>query len=491
MAHHPGKDGSESDVTPLSTSSPLQTQLGGAQLGEDGSFAMPDADEATWIDVIQKMDSVYAELVESQTELEEKNAALEEAQLFISSVLSSMTDVLIVCDRYGRIQQTNAALEELTGFAEHSLLGQSLGNILSSENSDLLSKMAERLSSSSPISDCEVAVVDSRGNAVPLSINCSPRFDHQGNMVGLVLIGRPLGELQKAYRKLDEAHHTLREAQQQLVFSEKMAALGRLVAGVAHELNNPISFVFGNMHALKTYGERITRYLQEVEAKSQNAELAELRQKLGIKRIMDDILPLCEGTLEGAERVSDIVQELRRFSSSQKEAPEEFALRGVIETATNWVFRGAKVSPDLVIECDEDLCLSAKKGYVHQVLVNLVQNAIDAMDGEGVAKAKGSSLHIRCESVGEEKDQIALVVRDNGHGISEEDLAHIFEPFYTTRPIGQGTGLGLYVSYNLAEEMGGSLAGRNHEEGGACFTLTLPIRPKSSSSSNEPEGGND
>jgi two-component system sensor histidine kinase HupT/HoxJ len=241
---------------------------------------------------------------------------------------------------------------------------------------------------------------------------------------------------------------------------------------------------------LKTYGERITRYLQEVEAKSQNAELAELRQKLGIKRIMDDILPLCEGTLEGAERVSDIVQELRRFSSSQKEAPEAFALRGVIETATNWVFRGAKVSPELVIECDEDLCLSAKKGYVHQILVNLVQNAIDAMDGEGATKAKGSSLHIRCESIGDEKDQITLVVRDNGHGISEDDLAHIFEPFYTTRPIGQGTGLGLYVSYNLAEEMGGSLAGSNHEEGGACFTLTLPIRPKSSSSSKSQEGGN-
>jgi len=438
-----------------------------ASVGE--TLAGPIADEEAWIEVIHKMDSVYAELVNSQAELEQKNAELENAQKFISSVLSSMTDILIVCDSDGKIQQVNAALENLTGYSEQQLIGRPLEFVFTDDSKMMAAEMPTHMRSNVPISDCEVSVNDAKGESVPLSVNCSSRFDHKGRTVGVVLIGRPVGELRRAYKELDRAHHTLREAQQQLVFSEKMAALGRLVAGVAHELNNPISFVFGNMHALKNYGEKLITYLKAVEQHNDNVALQDLRQDLNINRIADDIMPLVEGTLEGAERVSDIVQELRRFSGTQKEAAESFKLRPLIETAVSWVLRGTKCKPTAKINCSADLKVFARKRYVHQIIINLVQNAVDVL-----VENPDGQITIKCEFV-DNLTQIAI--SDNGPGISDKDIDHIFEPFYTTKPIGQGTGLGLYVSYNMAEELGGELTGQNRNAGGTVFNLSVPAKP--------------
>ncbi len=442
--------------------SPKKRQLM-QQAGLGTSLDLSDGGEDVWIEVIQKMDAVYAELVESQVELERKNMALEDAQKFIESVLSSMTDVLIVCDRQGNIQQVNSALENLTGHREQALIGRPLSFVFADDHKDSITRIPDRIRADKTITDRELSVLDVAGAALPLSVNCSGRYDYKGHLVGMVLIGRPVGELRQAYEKLDNAHHTLRQAQQRLIFSEKMAALGRLVAGVAHELNNPISFVYGNMHALKNYGENITRFLKETEG---GHAAKKLRDELHIDRIAGDILPLVEGTLEGAERISDIVQELRRFSGSQKEAIEELTLMPVLETAVNWVMRGAKTSPRITIDCPSEMRVFARKGHIHQIIVNLVQNAIDVLGSRPDDK-----ITISCER---RTDHVDVLVQDNGDGIADKDIDHIFEPFYTTKPIGQGTGLGLYVSYNMAEEFGGSLAGKNLEEGGALFTLTLP-----------------
>ncbi|WP_189434448.1 LysR substrate-binding domain-containing protein [Mesorhizobium sp. M1E.F.Ca.ET.041.01.1.1] len=140
-------------------------------------------------------------------------------------------------------------------------------------------------------------------------------------------------ELRRAYHQLDLAHQRLTRTQQQLVVSEKVAALGRVVAGVAHELNNPISFVFGNMHALKRYGAAIATYLDAAHGRADPQALEELRRKLKIDSIAADMKPLIDGTLEGAERVRAIVQDLRRFSSSQREGLEVFDVTRTIRTA--------------------------------------------------------------------------------------------------------------------------------------------------------------
>ncbi len=435
------------------------------QAGVTESLQLSPSTESAWIEVIHKMDSVYADLVHYQVELEQKNSALEEAQQFIVSVLAAMTDVLLVCDTEGRIQQVNAALERLTGRASSDLSGRPLSEVLHNDSSNIVEKFPERLGKETLV-DCEVSVVCSDGALAPLAMNCSSRYDHEGGLVGMVLIGRPIGELRRAYDDLNRTHDELKQAQQQLVHSEKMASLGRLVAGVAHELNNPISFVFGNMHALKRYGSRIGRYLSQVETLSDSSRLRELRQELRIDHILDDMGPLIDGTLEGAERVSDIVQDLRRYSGGQQEDVCRFDLPSAIRKGVQWVTKAVRTKLDIQYLMPDRLEIESRRGQVHQILINLVQNAIDAMAGQARPK-----LELICETHG---GDIVIRVVDYGPGIHPRDVAHVFEPFFTRKPVGQGTGLGLYISYGLARDLGGDLAANNGPQGGAVFTLSLP-----------------
>ena len=437
------------------------------QIRSDRLELEPESEEA-WIEVIQKMDEVYADLIASQVELEHKHTALEEAQRFIGSILSSMTDVLIVCGRNGNIRQTNMALEKLTGRTRSSLIGQPLNDLFTDAEAATVAGLMERLGTSQVIYDHEVSLIDVNGNPAPLSVNCSSLLDSKGRGIGMVLIGRSIGELRLAYKELDEAHQSLRQAQQQLIFTEKMAALGRLVAGVAHELNNPISFVFGNMHALRKYSDAIMTYIKAVDEGLGGEEAEELKARLKIDKVLDDMMPLVEGTLEGAKRVSDIVQDLRRFSGRQSEPKQVFDLPPVLQTAKNWVIKGAKRKPKIVTDMPKSLKLFGHKGHVHQIVVNLIQNAIDAM-----GDMPDPQIDISC---GSKNNTAWVTIRDHGPGIPEADLPHIFEPFFTTKPIGDGTGLGLSVSYNMAEELEGRLTGENDADGGAVFTLELPLQ---------------
>jgi len=437
--------------------------------GVEENLVLNPSTEIAWIEVIQKMESVYADLVNSQVQVEEKNAALEEAQQFIRSVLMSMTDVLLVCDLQGCIQQVNQALEDLTGRKEADLKGQPLISLFTNDSLPHAAHFQEQLGTKTMV-DCEVSFIGRDGGVVPLAMNCSHRYDYDGGLVGMVLIGRPVGELQRAYKDLNKAHEELKVTQLQLVHSEKMASLGRLVAGVAHELNNPISFVFGNMHALQSYGERINRYLSAVDEDTDKESLRQLRDELRIGHIMSDMNSLIEGTLEGAERVRDIVQDLRRYSTSQKETTSSFDLPEIIRTATQWVIKACRVKPEIVYHMPETLQLTGRKGHVHQILINLVQNAVDVMEDQPPPR-----IMITCRV----NETFAVVtVHDAGPGIPEEAMTKLFDPFYTTKPVGKGTGLGLSISYGLAVDLGGELLAENHPQGGAVFTLSLPFEGK-------------
>lgn len=428
----------------------------------------PEGEEA-WIEVIRNMDAVYRDLVDSQTLLERQHAALQEAQQFIDSVMGSMTDVLIACDMAGRIEQVNPAMLTQSSLTEADLLGARIFNLLDTQDSTASDQLAACLRAARPVADLEVCLCRDGMEATPLSLNGAPRFDHRGRPVGYVIVGRPVGELRRAYHALDVAHQKLTRTQQQLVNSEKMAALGRVVAGVAHELNNPISFVFGNMHALKRYGRSITHYLDAERDGTDQQDIAALRKKLKIDLIVEDMESLIEGTLEGAERVRAIVADLRRFSSNQRETPERFDVIRLLRTAVDWVIRAERASVEVVFDGPEQLDVLARKGYLHQVVVNLVQNAADVLGD--VANPR---IDITCMVEGPD---VVVRVRDNGAGVPAAHLDQIFEPFFTTKPIGRGTGLGLYVSYGLMREQGGDLTVANDPQGGAVFTMRFPTEP--------------
>ncbi len=424
--------------------------------------------EEAWIDVIHRMDEVYADLVQNQQLLEDKNSELEEAQIFIDSVLASMTDVLVVCDLEGRIVRANKAAEAILGGGPRGLESRSLRSIFAPGSALSADALLARLLSDGHVADADAALLAADGTAVPLSVNCATRFDHLGRLVGFVLIGRPTGELRRAFEALDQAHRKLTRTQAQLVSAEKMAALGQLVAGVAHELNNPISFVFGNLHALKRYAQKLNAFLAACDAATSLPEVRQQAEALGVRRIMQDLNPLVDGTLEGATRVSEIVQDLRRFSSSQKEQWESFNLVRAVQTAADWVTKSARNKPELVVTPAGALEVRSLQRAVHQIVVNLVQNAVDVLAG-----GRGNRIEIDCGI----RDRTATVaVTDSGPGIKPEHLSRVFEPFFTTKPVGEGTGLGLYVSYNLAQELGGRIDVENVDGGGARFTLSFPAQ---------------
>jgi two-component system sensor histidine kinase HupT/HoxJ len=422
--------------------------------------------EQAWIEVIQKMDEVYNDLLQYEVALEEKNAALEESHQFIESVLASMSDILIVCDRNGGIEEVNPSLCHFAGKSMEELAHTPVFDLFADEVErararDLFARYARE-----GVHDCEFFLRAGDGSTVPVSMNCTPRVSQTGKLMGVVVTGRPVGELRKAYHALRQAHDDLKRTQSQLLHAEKMVSLGRLVAGVAHELNNPISFVLGNVLSLQRYAGRLGSYIDAVHA-GELASLPELRQELRIDRILADMPHLIDGMIEGAERTRDIVDALKRFSAVDRAAPEEVDINEVVERAVRWVSQSAAGKFAVDIDLPPGLRCRGSSGQLQQVAMNLVQNACDATAGQADAQLRVSGQVV--------DGKLVLRFLDNGPGISEANLAQLFEPFFTTKPVGQGTGLGLSISYGIAERHGGQLYAANRPEGGAEFTLTLPV----------------
>lgn len=426
-----------------------------------------DIAESTWIEVIQKMDEVYNELLQYEVALEQKNAALEESQQFIFSILTSMSDLLVVCDRHSVIEEVNQALVSFTGKPEAALKGTKLCNLFADDASCAAAERALARLASEPAHDLELQFLTRDGGTTQVALNFTPRLSGTGKLLGMVITGRPVGELRRAYHALREAHDQLKRTQQQLLQSEKMASLGRLVAGVAHELNNPISFVLGNVHAMRRYTPRIKRYLEAVHAGASHEALAMLRKELRIDRILDDLAPLLDGAIEGSERTRDIVDGLKRFSAADRNENVGFDLAEIIERSVHWVTRATPPGFIVTMDLPDRLPMTGSPGQMQQVIINLVQNAADATDGQQAQK-----LEVRAW---QENGEIVATFRDNGPGIAAEALDKIFDPFYTTKEVGKGTGLGLSISYGIVERHGGCLAAGNAPEGGAEFVLHLPV----------------
>ncbi len=420
-------------------------------------------DESAWLDVIQKMDEVYSQLIADEVALEEKNAALEQSQQFIFGLLASMSDVLVACNRQGIIEETNSALCALVGKSDEALRGTLFTALLADGDATRLAELTQAEAT-------ELDLLDAQGQRVPVDFNCSVRRDGSGRPVGHVFVGRPMGELKRAYHQLRETHEALKRTQQQLLHSEKMASLGRLVAGVAHELNNPISFVLGNVDALRRYSDRLQAYLAAVQAAPQPPEVQTLRQSLRIDALLSDLPSLIEGMSEGAQRTVDIVNGLRRFSVVDREERTVVNLAEVVERAIHWVRKGT--SPDFDVAWMPPATaphVLGSSGQLLQVMMNLIQNAADAC-------ADVPQPHLAIELLIDEAHRTARAVfTDNGSGIAPEHLSRVFDPFFTTKPVGKGTGLGLSISYGIVEQHGGTLTASNAAGRGACFTVSLPL----------------
>jgi two-component system sensor histidine kinase HupT/HoxJ len=427
--------------------------------------ALDGEGEAMWIDVIAKMDAVYSDLLRYEVDLEAKNSELEAAEGFISSVIASVSDILVVVDDRGVVVQVNPAFVRLIARPSTDFVGRPLTELV--VESDAARARAALVSGvEGEVRELELSFRTPGGPSDLMAVNCSARFDHNGRRVGAVLTGRPIGELRRAYEALHKAHLELQQAQRKLVEQEKMASLGRLVAGVAHELNNPISFVYGNIHTLERYRRKLETYVDDLRGLADPRAVARLDRETRIDAVLADLGPLIEGTLEGAVRISEIVKNLRRLSFSRSNQREVVDLTRLIGTAAHWATRAKNVRARLDTEFEPGLTVEGQEGQIHQVLVNLIDNALDA-----VRTAADPHVVITTRAQG---DEVVIEVADNGAGIADDVADKIFEPFFTTKTVGEGTGLGLWISYSIARDHGGSLTAADRPEGGAVFRLTLP-----------------
>ena len=421
--------------------------------------------EAMWIDVIAKMDAVYSDLIRYESDLEAKNAELEAAEGFISSVIASVSDVLAVVDERGVVIQVNPAFVRLVARPMLEVIGRAFTDLVV-EGDATRARAALNSGVEGEVREFELSFRTPAGPSDLMAINVSARFDHNGQRVGAVLTGRPIGELRRAYEALHKAHLELQQAQRKLVEQEKMASLGRLVAGVAHELNNPISFVYGNIHTLERYRRSLETHVHELEKVADPHAVGRLKRESKIDAILADLAPLIEGTLEGAMRISEIVKNLRRLSFSRSNQRELVDLARLIGTATQWAVRAKNVRARLDTDFEAGLKVEGQEGQIHQVLVNLIDNALDA-----VRNVADPLITITTRAQG---GDAVIEVADNGEGIRDEVADKIFEPFFTTKVVGEGTGLGLWISYSIARDHGGSLSAHNRPPRGAVFRLTLP-----------------
>ncbi|WP_417822157.1 ATP-binding protein [Terasakiella sp.] len=426
-----------------------------------------DGQEHAWVEVIQKMDEVYSDLLEREVDLENKNAELEEAHDFIDSILEAMSDVVIVCDRVGRVVKVNGPLLERTGFEEAELFGRPISVLLGQQFEERFRKLIPPTKSKN-LQDYETKLQHKNPDISEyVSVNCSLHKTARGQVDGLVIVGRPIGELRQAYDDLNKAHVELKTAQHHLLQSEKMASIGRLVAGVAHELNNPISFLYGNVHSMERYSQKMRTYIETLREELPVSVRQKLDEDLKIKRLLDDLPNLLAGTREGAERVSEIVNNLRRLSFREGKTKDCVDICDVIKTAVLFASKGRASNHPIELDLSNDLYVEGSANRLHQVILNLVENALDASSAQ-----PDTPIIVRAEK---HNANVNIYVRDCGNGVSDDDLHRIFDPFFTTKPVGQGTGLGLWISYEIVQDHKGHISVHNHTNGGAEFKVSLPV----------------
>ena len=277
-------------------------------------------------------------------------------------------------------------------------------------------------------------------------------------------------KLQSEQIRQQELIKKLEEAQNQLLQSEKMASMGQLAAGVAHEINNPIGFVNSNLGTLQRYVKNLIQLLDAYEGleDSLSADVLQSIRKLKVEidttYLRADIDDLLNESLEGLNRVKRIVQDLKDFSHVDRAELEWADLEKGLDSTLNVVWNELKYKAKVVKEYGHPPSIECFPSQLNQVFMNLLINAVHAIETTG-------QITIR---TGFDAAQVWVEVEDTGKGIAPEHLGRIFEPFFTTKPVGKGTGLGLSVSYGIVNKHGGHIEVKSTPGKGSIFKVVVP-----------------
>jgi len=398
---------------------------------------------------------------------EEKMAALlaqiSQAKRQWEETMDQIDDLVLVADATGAIQRCNRSVIDLLGLSYAEVLQTEWRSLMQEKGMNFTPQDAHRGECYYPATDrwFFLKSYDFRGEAVtgkPWSV--------------ITLLDRT--EARRITKDLEQAHAELKMTQAQMLQSEKMAAIGQLAAGVAHEINNPISFVKSNLMTLGRYVNQLAAFIaKQEEAITQLGGdrapdvLAQLRKQSKLEFILEDVADVQNESLEGIERVRKIVQDLKSFSRVDQADRQRVDLNECIESALSIVFNELKfkatIEKDLA-QLPKILCYPQQ---INQVLLNLLINAGDAIQETGIIRTKSW----------QEGALLCLSISDTGSGIAAENLSRVFDPFFTTKEVGKGTGLGLSISYDIIKKHGGEMRVESRLGHGTTFTLLLPQKP--------------
>jgi len=276
-------------------------------------------------------------------------------------------------------------------------------------------------------------------------------------------------------KALESANKEIMDSQAMIVHSEKMRSLGQLVAGITHEINNPINFIYGNMVHLQNYSNALFEIISIYEslelnlAEEKRIELKKLKEGLELDFIKQDLPMLIKSCYEGTERTKNIIVDLKNFSRLEELVINDIDLPKEIETTLNILRNKFQDRIDVIKEYQDAIPLvEGYGGQLNQVFMNVIDNAIYAIKETG-------KIYIRLRKT---KNSVIIEFEDTGCGMTKEQQNKIFDPFFTTKPVGEGTGLGMSIGYKVVQNHNGTFIVNSVKGQGTKYTIELPIKMK-------------
>ncbi|MDP2783489.1 MAG: ATP-binding protein [Sulfurimicrobium sp.] len=453
----------------------------------DDAYASADADRVM---IERSLDLMSRELNERNTELREELAERQraEAQLehllsLLGTTLESTADGILALDREARIMRFNqrftdmwAVPDEILAFWGHkSLMTHMLGQIRDPaafmEKLDYLCLHPE-LECHDTFECTDGRIIERYSLPQPLGVDNVGRVlsfrDITASRLAEQALQREKEEQKALIKKLEQAHN-------QLLQSEKMASIGQLAAGVAHEINNPIGYVNSNLSTLGLYVEKlfkVTDAYERVESALLEPRILEevhaFKQAADWEYLKEDVRDLLRESGEGIGRVMQIVQDLKDFSHVDQAEWQSVDLHKGIDSTLNIVHSEIKYNAEVVKEYGAIPPVECLASQLNQVFMNMLVNASHAIGEGGMGR-----ITIR---TGTSDEMVWIEFSDSGKGIAPENLTRIFDPFFTTKPIGKGTGLGLSLSYGIIDKHQGRIEVASELGKGTTFRIWLPIR---------------
>jgi two-component system NtrC family sensor kinase len=413
-----------------------------------------DPQESVWIEIIRRMESLYAELANSQSEIERINKELLEANEFTDDIILSMINALIVTDSQGNIRLANQATLDLLGYEEEEILDKPIEILFAEQDAKKIFKgtRPKQLVRKGPVRNVEMNFLSKCGKQIPMNLNISAIEENSGEeSTCVVIVAQDLREIKRLLAEaeaaaaaertkateLEKAYKELQQLQRELIQSEKMASIGKLAAGVAHEINNPLGGILVYSHLL----------LEDL------AENEPVRENL--KKIIRE-----------TTRCKEIVKGLLEFARQSEPQLKRSEINEILNTALSFVeFQASLQNIQIIRKFHPSLpMVMVDATQIEQVFMNIILNAQEAMQGNG-------TLMIVTKPT-EDGKFVELEFTDTGCGIPPENLERLFEPFFTTKR--HGTGLGLAISYGIIERHNGNIAVKSKVGEGTTVTIKLP-----------------